>query len=225
MKVRQNIEIDAKNWWRISNYNFFGLSFRKQINKKFLKKIKHKKYENVKNLIKEEIRKNFKKNEKEFNWLNKKFLPYWDKKEKEIINVLDKIHKKKFPVKFVKIYYTSIEMNFYGKEKEGFYITMNGKSKDADLLCSAIIHELMHLYFRKYYFKKCLKKGLNSKQIEDIKEALTVLINEEFKKIIKTKDKGYKIHEKLREFILKEWKKKKDFNILLNKCIKKLNKK
>ena len=147
--------------------------------------------------------------------MQNEFLPYWNNKEKEIISILDKIHKNKFPVKFVNIYYTSYKRCPYGKEGDGFWIQLNEWNKDKDFLVSIIIHELMHLYFWKYYGNICLKKELTRNQTEDIKEAFTIIMNEEFKGIIKTKDRGYKLHKNLRKFIKKEWLKSKNFNKVL----------
>lgn len=218
--LRRDVEKEAKNYWRIANYTFYELDMSKKIPENFLKKIKNIKYPNVKNLIKKEIKKNKKKYPGNFNWLKSDFLPYLPKREKQIISRLDQIHNKKFPAKFVKLYFTSIGLGYYGKEKEGFWINISGSYKDKDSLVELIIHELMHLYFGIYYRKICFKEGLTLQETEDIKEAFTALINEEFKGIIRTKDKGYKIHEKLRENILKQWKKSKDFKKILLSTIK-----
>ena len=53
-----------------------------------------------------------------------------------------------------------------------------------------------------------------------LKEALTVLLNLEFKDLWFIEDEGYKKHKELREFIAQEWKKEKDFEKLLKKCVK-----
>lgn len=219
-RVRKDIEKEAKNWWRIANYTFYGLDMSKKIPKNFLKKIKNKRYIKVKNLIKKEIKKNRKAQDINFNWLKERFLPYLQEREEKIIFILNKIHNGKFPVKFVKIYFTSIGLGYYGREKEGFWINLSGGYKNKDYLLGWIIHELMHLYFGKYYRKFCFQKGLTIQETEDIKEAFTILINGEFKGILKEKDGGYEEHKKLREFILKEWKQNKIFKKVLESTIK-----
>jgi hypothetical protein len=82
-----------------------------------------------------------------------------------------------------------------------------------------IVHELMHLFFHVYFWGYCKKNGLGESQIKDIKEAFTVLINEEFKNL-GFMDRGYEIHKDLRNYILKEWQKSKNFNRVLGLTIK-----
>jgi len=89
---------------------------------------------------------------------------------------------------------------------------------DIEMLKVTCAHELMHLQFH-YYFEENLRKTITKKQFKDIKEALTILLNIEFKDILKKKDLGYPNHKNLRDFIEKQWKKKKDFDILLDKCV------
>ena len=47
------------------------------------------------------------------------------------------------------------------------------------------VHELLHFQTYAYWKKMCLKK-LKNKEFEDLKEALTVILNEEFLDIIKS---------------------------------------
>ena len=50
-------------------------------------------------------------------------------------------------------------------------------------------------------------KELTKKDFEDLKEALTVILNEEFMDLIIWPDKGYKVHEKLRAALAQFWRK------------------
>ena len=79
-------------------------------------------------------------------------------------------------------------------------------------------HELMHLHFHEHYFNR-VEKELGNKRAHDLKEALTVLLNKEFMDLWFIPDNGYELHKEIREFILKEWKKEKDFDKLLTKCV------
>ncbi len=57
-------------------------------------------------------------------------------------------------------------------------------------------------------------------QFEDLKEALTVLLNEkEFNKIIVSPDRGYTKHAILRKNIRNVWRKKMSFEEFLKKSI------
>ncbi|MEK6917774.1 MAG: hypothetical protein AABW51_02395 [Nanoarchaeota archaeon] len=79
-------------------------------------------------------------------------------------------------------------------------------------------HELMHLQFSHYFLDKMVAQIGNAKTA-DLNESLTVLLNLEFEDLWLVEDRGYPSHEKLREFIALEWKKEKDFDVLLEKCV------
>jgi hypothetical protein len=79
-------------------------------------------------------------------------------------------------------------------------------------------HELLHIQFHNLYWNQ-VENQIGEKKTSDLKEALTVLLNLEFKDLWFVEDKGYEIHKELRKFITDEWKKEKDFRILLDKCI------
>ncbi|MCD6550093.1 hypothetical protein J7K24_00940 [bacterium] len=59
-----------------------------------------------------------------------------------------------------------------------------------------------------------MSQQLDEKQIENLKESLTVLLNtEEFDRIILSQDPGYPHHQWLRKKILDTWQQNKDFYI------------
>jgi hypothetical protein len=60
---------------------------------------------------------------------------------------------------------------------------------------------------------------IGKEKTADLKESLTVLLNLEFGNLFLAKDRGYPLHQKLRSFIEEEWKKEKDFDKLIGKCI------
>ena len=72
----------------------------------------------------------------------------------------------------------------------------------------------MHLQFH-YYFEKDLIIKIGREKFGDLKEALTILLNEEFRDLWIVEDKGYEIHQELRKRISEQWKKNKDFDELI----------
>jgi len=215
IQFQKDINKDVRNWWEANNHLSYGFDFSEKCPPEIKKKIKGKKFSKVKDYIEKHIKKYY-KNYPQWKKENEKNLkPY----EKETIQKLERIHKKKFPVEFIDIYYTSFPRNPYGGGKKRFWTQIYMHEKDKQKLLVTIIHELMHLFFHKYYWKTCKKKGLNDEETHDIKEAFSVLINEEFKNL-KLKDKGYDSHQKIRKHILREWKKKKDFPKVLDLTIK-----
>ena len=79
-------------------------------------------------------------------------------------------------------------------------------------------HEIMHLYYRRFYGEAVINI-IGTENARYLSEALTVLLNEEFKDLWIFNDKGYPQHEELRNFIVNAWREERDFEILLGKCI------
>jgi hypothetical protein len=65
-------------------------------------------------------------------------------------------------------------------------------------------------------------REISQEKAHKLKECLTVLLNEEFSDLWFCEDEGYKDHEKFRKFIVEEWRKNKDYDELINKCVIKL---
>jgi hypothetical protein len=79
-------------------------------------------------------------------------------------------------------------------------------------------HELLHMQFIRWFQTKCSE--LTKKQEDDLREALTFLLNEkEFIDLISVRDGGYPLHQKLREKLSEEWRKTRDFDKFLPKAI------
>lgn len=82
-------------------------------------------------------------------------------------------------------------------------------------------HEIMHIEFLKKYNAYCVGKGLEEKQIGDLKEILTVLLNEDLGEFLYLPDRGYDGHREIRKEVLKLYKKhkktKKSFPLFLDK--------
>jgi hypothetical protein len=90
--------------------------------------------------------------------------------------------------------------------------------RDLTTALSICGHELLHIQFHNTYWGE-IEKQIGKEKTADLKEALTVLLNIEFKDLWFIEDKGYDIHKELRNFISEEWKKERNFKILMNKCV------
>ncbi len=85
---------------------------------------------------------------------------------------------------------------------------------------NTIAHEIFHLQFIHYYYEHCRRQGLSESQFQDLKEALTVLLNEpRFDKYHLGLDVGYSAHQQLRRDILRLWRKKTAYKVFLDGCI------
>lgn len=146
----------------------------------------------------------------------------WLKIEKDFLTKLEKIHKKPFPYNSMRGVISSADRFGYSTNGHWFAI---GMRQNKFIAIDIATHELMHFMFHKYYWKTCSDKGLSEKQIWDIKEAFTVLLNLEFSDIRFEPDYGYPEHKNIREAIEKSWKKNSDFGKTLESAIKAVAKK
>jgi hypothetical protein len=112
-----------------------------------------------------------------------------------------------------KAYFTYVLLCAYYVDKKYFFISAwNSPLYHINI----IAHELLHLLFIKNYKKYCIDQGLTENQFENLKEALTFILNEkEYKKIVIVRDNGYPDHKKFRQFLSKRWNKKRNFSELL----------
>lgn len=141
----------------------------------------------------------------------------WLKIEKNFLIKLEKIHKKPFPYNSVRGIVSSANRCGYSTKNHWF---ATGMRQNKFVAIDVATHEMMHFMFHKYCWKTCSKKGLSFKQIWDIKEAFTVLLNLECSSMRFEPDLGYPEHKNIRDAIEKSWKKSPDFDKALGSAIK-----
>ncbi len=203
-------EKDLWNHWHKSNWK---PSFGKfNINPKTLEICKGKKFEECKEELSNNFRKVYESNMIEI--FLKSAEKSWRKIEEKFFRRMDNLMKDKFD-KNITAYLTTLSICPYDAKEPSFMFSLFYSLPIALETCG---HEIMHLYFHKFYWKK-VEKEIGEEKTSELKEALTVLLNLEFKDLWFVEDRGYEEHKKLREFISQEWKKDKDFEKLLEKCV------
>lgn len=214
-----DIERDAKNYYYAANSTSkWGYDFTKTLRPEVLIKLKGKKWKEVKGYIVKLLKKGYSQsnNKNKLAEIEKS----WREIEKRCFYRLKKITGHPIYRKNFTCFITTIGRCPYDLKENWFMI--NILSKKSECLIT-ILHELMHFQFH-YYFERDLLKKLSKEKFNDLKEALTVLLNSEFKDMSLPKGRGYPSHKNLRNFILKEWKKEKDFGVLIDKCVNYLKK-
>jgi len=208
---------DLRNIWKTCNSKLsWGHDFKKNIPKEVIRICKGKKFEKCKKELENSTKawRNINLIKIQISTLNKA----WKTIEKEYFQRLKKITKKSFPCKEIYSYLTTSPRCPYNPNGKIPYFYFPFFTGLPSILHTAG-HEIMHIQVHKDFWRK-IKKEIGDKKTHDIKEALTILLNLEFIDLWGVVDRGYPNHQKLREYIKKQWKKKKDFNILLDKCIK-----
>jgi hypothetical protein len=205
--------------------NNFGHDRLDGLTKEFLDKVLDKPEDIQRKVISEEVEQYY----TEKNLTKFKVESYNKIKDKldQIIERLEKLHNRKLPVDNIIVKYETFTCCPYiwqGKESDTFGLYFATYVLDQDSQIKVFCHEVMHLFFHYYFFDDCVKKGLTDSQTQDLKEAVTALLNYEFEDIIDKKDYGHKGHKDLRKLISEEWQKmpEKNFEKLLDLVIEKI---
>lgn len=138
----------------------------------------------------------------------------WNLIEEEFFSRMDNLMKKEFKTDIIG-YLTTARICPYNSEEKWFMFSFFSGFLSILETCG---HEIMHLYFHEFYWEE-IEKQIGKVKTADLKEALTVLLNLEFKDLWFARDSGHEQHKDLRKFISQEWKKEKDIESLLEKCV------
>lgn len=210
----KNIQLDIKNWQNAVEAQGYGVDWAKYIPPDLS-------IECVKN------------NECLTNYLKNKYYNsgdidlYIEKLKKdvdssEIQNDLEFLMNQKFPDKIkISVFITTFQRCPYNIKENFFYLRYRIDDENFKKSTTNIYHELMHFLFHRYYWQRCRNTELKEDEIHNIKESFTVLLNSILIKRNLPIDRGYKVHQKLREEILKFWQENNDFEFVLEKIIKK----
>jgi len=217
---RYDLKKDAWAWvvFARRKSKIYGLKNRLNfIPPELLKKIRGKKKKSAEKLVHDYLINNPKKKirriviEKEKDVLRN----IWRELENRFFKKLEKITQKPIFTSNFKCYFTTGFMCPYNEKENWFMVSM---WHSIPMNITTICHEILHLQFLHYYKKYC-QKFLSKKQTEDLKEALTFLLNTDFNDLILSRDMGYPVHKKLRLKLEKTWKKEKNFKNFLDKAI------
>jgi len=217
-----NFKKDAWSWAYIAKdrENTWGLDWKKQVGfipDDLLKKIIKRSSKAAKFLIYKHLINHPKKQIRQLAIKEKlkSSENYWQKIENKFFKKLEKIMEKPIFINNFKCYATSGFMCPYNEKENWFMISMwHNTSMSIMVIC----HEIFHLQFLHYYKKHC-RKILSEKQTEDLKEALTFILNTDFNELLLVKDGGYPSHQKLRKELEKIWNKKDSFQEFLDEAI------
>ena len=140
----------------------------------------------------------------------------WHSVEKEFFRRADLIYRSPLPQKRIDVYLTVHDRCSYNFERNEFFVHLNLKAAN-----KTIMHELWHWYFY-YTVGKKIGEEYGHKIFNDLKEALTVVLNIDFIDLLgETTDKGYPQHEALRETIKNTYAETKDIYKTINRTLKK----
>ena len=223
VNFKYNLKKDAWSWVLIAkDKNLWGLNWKDQVAhipegllKEILKSSRSGAQKKVERFLRAQPIRKYKQmvREKETEAIK----AIWSGVEKTFFKKLSLLTQKPIFTNKFDCYFTTGLMCPYNEKENWFMVSMWAS---IPISITIICHEIMHLQFLHDYKKYLIKKGLKKEQIEDLKEAMTILLNgKEFEEIILCDDSGYPKHQKLRKKLQKIWAREKDFQKFLDEAI------
>jgi hypothetical protein len=130
----------------------------------------------------------------------------WLSVQEEFIKRCNALFGVTYPSETIRVYLTTNTRSTYNIEKNYFFLSLQGFVPNKN-----IMHELFHFYTYHVFYEKLKERGWTDGRYNDVKEALTVLLNVEFSDLMgDSVDKGYPQHQELRRQIKELWYKYKN---------------
>lgn len=209
LKFKSDLKSDIWNWQEVLNSKG---SYGQNWLKKWPKDITQKEAKDKEKLKAYLSRKYYKNGavKKYVDWLNVAVDP------KKIEKPLENITGKKIPFKEVYVVVTTIDRCPYDFSGGGFFVYY---AASLSWIYVTAMHECMHFIIHKNYWQKMLDAGLSDSQAHDIKEALTVLLDSDYKKLGGKAEGGYPNHQNIRKDIKKLANQSRSFDSVIKKTI------
>lgn len=209
---------DAENYWATA-HSKFKWGHKWQMDSEIKAKIANKSWKQTRKFLYLYVG-NIHKNGKMLKLVHRQFEEAWRLIEDEYFKRLEKFIKRPVFAKRFTAYLTTINRCPYSIKDNSFMLVSSNSTFSALRVCC---HEIMHFHFHNYFWDRC-RKELNDAQTHELKEALTMLLNEEFSDLIIVRDAGYPTHQKFREYLSSVWRKTRDFDEMVEKGITYLQK-
>lgn len=212
-KLHRDINQDAWNWWDACNAINFGTDWSKKIDLEVAKRIKGKKRQEAYSFLKPYLNKMYRDDKPVLDQnfirikklLDLNFRPACDK----LVEVMGRpLYRNDFDFFLTTFPSLAIDQNKGYIWLEYYYL---------DPIAN-FLHELCHMQFIHFWREvpDSPVSKLSNEQFEDLKEALTIVIDQDFFPLISEADAGYKVHQNFRNLLKVHWAKEKDFEKLVN---------
>ena len=213
IQVKLDIRKDAWNWWDACNKISYGVDWKERIDGNLRKKIHGKTKQEAMRFLLPYLRDYYKRNDKDLKRALYEANKLFRKKANSACKLMEKITQ--YPVyrNNFTCFLTTFPRCPYDYKKGYIWLAA---PRPAKIYLNIFLHELLHFQYYAYYKNRPSVKKLSMGQSEFLKEALTVILNHEFSQYLYQKDKGYKLHQKLRKELENFWKKNKDFSRLID---------
>jgi len=213
ISVEIDIKKDARNWWNACNRISYGVNWKSRINKRLQNKIVGKTRKQAFKFLIPYLKKLYKRinieKEKEFAQ------NFFDQNKGKLFKRMQEVTGRRIYRHNFTFFLTTFPRAPYNEKAGYVWLPVGWKARHINVF----LHELLHFQTLFYYEKQILER-LGREEKEHLKEALTVILNVEFKDLLAEKDMGYRIHQYLRAELLKFWRKNRNFRKLISYGVK-----
>jgi len=221
--LEKDIENYLKSIWQVRRFshgrkNYREMAGRYRFTEEYQSMLAAKDEKEARKIVKKIIKDLLVKNEEMYFLAKSSLKKVWRKKENNFFVLLEKFFDQ--PVYFEKAtaFFTTLPVCPYNR-REGWFMVSFRYGLEEQI--KAICHELMHFMFLGHFWNYTYEAlNQDAQKAEMIKEALIVFLNtKEFRGINTVCDQGYPQEKVLREHLLLIYRKKKDFQALLDGAI------
>ncbi|MBR9705733.1 hypothetical protein GOV14_01740 [Candidatus Pacearchaeota archaeon] len=213
VKFKFDENIDLKNIWETCNSSVLWHDFQQYLPENMVAAAHGKEFTEAKKEMRKILKSYY--NSGNMDIFSNALNDSWKLVEDKYVKRLEQVTKK--PLTFDQIagyITTTYRCPYYPDEKNPSFMVSTKISLQGNQVIAG--HEIMHIHFHKHHWDG-IEEKLGCDKTGDLKEALTVLLNLEFKDILFGHDRGYDCHQELRKYLAQEWEKNKDFDVLLEK--------
>lgn len=214
-KITIKIELkkDAWNWWEACNKISHNVEWKMYVAPELRELVIGKKEEEAYNLILPHLKKVYQNID--INLYIKNLQEGFDQKSDMMFQRMENLTKHPIYRDDFICFITSFPRFPYIYEKG--YVWLSYK-RPVDYQLQIFIHELLHFQYFVYYGER-VWDALGKEKHATLKEAMTVILDDEFKDITPVHDEGYKEDEEIRKKLLEVWKETRDMDLFIDKAI------
>lgn len=211
--IKLDIQKDAWNWWHACNHVSYSVDWKQRIDQSIWENIHGKSQEQAFKFLLPYLKNNYIKQHNQLELYQKQASLIIKQNANRACRWLEKITEQPLACQDITLYLTTFPRCPYNYEKGYIWTCAIWPAKQ---VMDTLLHELLHFQFYAYFKNRESVKKLSAAQAEDLKEALTVILNYEFREYLAQSDKGYSVHQKLRQKLASFWQKNKDFGKLVD---------
>lgn len=211
--IKLDIQKDAWNWWHACNHVSYSVDWKSRIDQSIWENISGKSQEEAFKFLIPYLKNNYIKQHNNLELYQKQASVIIKQNANRACRWLEKITERPLCRQDITLYLTTFPRCPYDMERGYIWVCAIWPAKQ---VMDTLLHELLHFQFYAYYKDRESVKKLSVTQREDLKEALTVILNYEFREYLAQSDKGYAIHKNLRQKLARFWQKNKNFDELVD---------